>query len=62
MRFSGFTKDAPPSPCRKHLQEFIDYAASVNRAPIGFFQAYPGLTVQDIHTLISDSKTEARAK
>ena len=22
-----FTKDPPPSPCRKHLQEFIDFAA-----------------------------------
>ena len=38
-----FTKNAPPSPCRKHLQEFIDFAAGANRAPIGFYQAYPGL-------------------
>ena len=28
-----------------------------NRAPIGFYQAYPGLTVQDIKALIADSKT-----
>jgi hypothetical protein len=46
----------PPSPCRKHLQEFIDFAAGANRAPIGFYQAYPGLGVQDIHALIADSK------
>src|SRR5271155_1860334 len=52
-----FTKGAPPSPCRKHLQEFIDFAAGANRAPIGFYQAYPGLSVQDIHALIADSKT-----
>jgi len=52
-----FTKDAPPSPCRKHLQEFIDFAAGANRAPIGFYQAYPGLSVQDIHALIADSKS-----
>ena len=39
-----FTKGAPPSPCRKHLQEFIDFAAGANRAPIGFYQAYPGLS------------------
>jgi hypothetical protein len=52
-----FTKGAPPSPCRKHLQEFIDFAASANRAPIGFYQAYPGLSVQDIHALIADSKS-----
>jgi hypothetical protein len=51
-----FTKDPPPSPCRKHVQEFIDFAAKVNRVPIGFYQAYPGLSVQDIHTLESDHK------
>lgn len=52
-----FTKGAPPSPCRKHLQEFIDFAAGANREPIGFYQAYPGLTVQDIHILVADSKS-----
>jgi hypothetical protein len=51
-----FTKDPPPAPCRRHLQEFIDFAASANRAPIGFYQAYPGLSVQDIHALIADSE------
>jgi hypothetical protein len=51
-----FTKDPPPSPCRKHLQEFIDFAAAASRAPIGFYQAYPGLAVQDIHALIADSR------
>ena len=54
-----FTKGAPPSPCRKHLQEFIDFAAGANRTPIGFYQAYPGLSVQDIHALIADSKSQA---
>ena len=54
-----FTKGAPPSPCRKHLQEFIDFAAGANRAPIGFYQAYPGLTVQDIKALLADSGAEA---
>jgi hypothetical protein len=51
-----FTKGAPPSPCRKHLQEFIGFANGANRAPIGFYQAYPGLSVQDIHALIADAK------
>ena len=51
-----FTKNPPPSPCRKYLQEFIDFAAGANRAPIGFYQAYPGLSVQDVHALIADSK------
>jgi hypothetical protein len=53
-----FTKGAPPSPCRKHLQEFIDFAAGANRTPIGFYQAYPGLSVQDIHALMADSHAE----
>jgi hypothetical protein len=50
-----FTKNPLPSPCRQHLQEFIDFAASANRAPIGFYEAYPGLSVQDIHALIADN-------
>ena len=54
-----FTKNPPPSPCRKHLQEFIDFAAAANRTPIGLYKAYPGLTVQDIHALIADSKSQA---
>ena len=54
-----FTKDPPPSPCRMHLQEFIDFAAGASRAPIGFYQAYPGLSVQDIHALIADSKARS---
>src|SRR5207247_2349010 len=54
-----FTKDPPPSPCRKHLQEFIDFAAVASRAPIGFYQAYPGLTVQDVHALIADSRSQS---
>jgi hypothetical protein len=54
-----FTKNPPHSPCRKHLQEFIDFAAAANRTPIGFYQAYPGLSVQDIHALIADSRPQA---
>ncbi len=57
-----FTKGRPPSPCRKHLQEFIDFAAGANRTPIGFYSAYPGLSVQDIHALIADSKSQPVAK
>jgi hypothetical protein len=53
-----FTKGAPPSPCRKYLQEFIDFAEGANRTPIGFYKAYPGLSVQDIHALIADSKPQ----
>jgi hypothetical protein len=53
-----FTKGAPPSPVRKHLQEFVDFAAGANRVPIGFYEAYPGLSVQDVHALIADSKSQ----
>jgi hypothetical protein len=54
-----FVKDPPPSPCRQHLQEFIDFAAAASRTPIGFYQAYPGLSVQDIHALAADSQAGA---
>jgi hypothetical protein len=54
-----FMKNPPPSPCRKHLQEFIDFAAGANRVPIGFYQAYPGLSVQDIHALLAENKSRA---
>jgi len=56
-----FTKNPPPSPCRKYLQEFVDFAAGANRTPIGFYQNYPGLSVQDIHALIADSKSSTAA-
>ncbi|MCJ2079698.1 hypothetical protein [Methylobacterium sp. J-090] len=57
-----FTKDPPPSPCRKHLQAFIDFAAVASRTPIGFYQAYSGLTVQDIHALVADAARRNRAR
>jgi hypothetical protein len=56
-----FTKDPPPSPCRKHVQEFIDFAARANHTPIGFYEAYPNLSVQDIHALIADAKAAQSA-
>ena len=54
-----FVKNPPPSPCRQYLQEFVDFAKTANRAPIGFYKAYPGLSVQDIHALIADIGTGA---
>jgi hypothetical protein len=53
-----FTRNPPPSPCRKYLQEFIDFANAANRSPIGFYQAYPGLAVQDIRALIADNESQ----
>jgi hypothetical protein len=57
-----FTKDPPPSPCRKYVQEFIDFGKRINLPPIGFYQAYPGLSVQDIHALITDSKSQSSSE
>jgi hypothetical protein len=54
-----FTKGPPPSPCRKYVQEFIDFGKRINLVPIGFYQAYPGLSVQDIHALIADRKSQS---
>jgi hypothetical protein len=60
-RIFRFTEGAPPTPCRKHLLELIDFATGASRAPIGFYQAYPGLTVEEIHTLIADSGSQSGA-
>jgi hypothetical protein len=57
-----FTKDPPPSPCRKYVQEFIDFAAAASREPIGFYQGYPGLSNQDIKALIADSGPQSAAR
>lgn len=53
-----FTKDPPPSPCQKHVREFIDFVAGANCAPIGFYEAYPNVSVEDIHALIVDAKAQ----
>src|SRR5258708_34103923 len=37
-----FTKNPPPSPCRKHLQEFIDFAAGAKPPPAGIYPPYTG--------------------
>ena len=42
---------------RVQLHTVILIPKGANRAPIGFYQAYPGLSVQDIHALIADSKS-----
>jgi hypothetical protein len=57
-----FTKGPPPSPCRKYVQEFIDFAAAASREPIGFYQGYPGLANQDIKALIADSRAQSPAR
>jgi hypothetical protein len=56
-----FAKNPPQSPCRKHVQSFVDFAAGVNHSPIGFYRAYPGLSVQDINILIGHRRSRLNA-
>jgi len=48
-----FVANAPPLPVAKHSDEFIDWIADHNVESIGFYSAYPAMTVQDILTRYS---------
>lgn len=52
-----FTTSSPPLPCRTHPREFIDFVQEASRAQIGFYQAYPGLSVRDIKALMAAGKS-----
>jgi len=56
-----FTKNPPPSPCESTFRSSSTLRQEQIAAPIGFYQAYPGLSVQDIHALIADSKSPSAA-
>ena len=45
---------APPTPVAKNAQAFYQWALENNHPPIGFYSAYPGLSVQDIKALLAD--------
>ena len=45
---------APPTPVAKNAQAFYQWALDNNYPPIGFYSAYPGLSVQDIRALLAD--------
>ena len=47
---------APPTPVAKNAQAFYQWALDNNYPPIGFYSAYPGLSVQDIRALLADSQ------
>lgn len=47
-----FIIDPPPSPASKNFVPFYEWAIKVNWLPIGFYSAYPGLSVQDIKALV----------
>ena len=52
---------APPTPVAKNAQAFYQWALDNNYPPIGFYSAYPGLSVQDIQALLADSRTSSPA-
>jgi hypothetical protein len=53
-----YVADPPPTPVAKNSQAFLKYAAASDLPPIGFYSAYPGLSVQDIKTLLADANAE----
>ena len=50
---------APPTPVAKNPQAFYQWALEANHPPIGFYSAYPGLSVQDIRALLADRKSRS---
>ena len=48
---------APPTPVEKNAQAFYQWGLDNNYPPIGFYSAYPGLSVQDIRALLADRKS-----
>ena len=50
---------APPTPVAKNARAFYQWALGNNRRPIGFYSAYPGLSVQDIRALLADRKPQS---
>ena len=45
---------APPTPVAKNAQAFYQWGLDNNYPAIGFYSAYPGLSVQDIRALLAD--------
>lgn len=46
-----------PTPVEKNAQAFYQWGLDNNYPPIGFYSAYPGLSVQDIKALLADRKS-----
>ena len=49
---------APPTPVAKNAEMFYQWGLDNNYPPIGFYSAYPGLSVQDIRALLADRKSQ----
>ena len=52
---------APPTPVAKNVQAFYQWGLDNNYPAIGFYSAYPGLSVQDIRALLADYHTSPAA-
>jgi len=50
---------APPTPVAKNAQAFLQWALENTYPPIGFYNAYPGLSVLDIRALLADRKSQS---
>ena len=49
----------PPTPVEKNAQAFLQWATENNYPPIGFYSAYPGISVLDIRALLADRKAQS---
>ena len=49
---------APPTPVAKNAQAFYQWGLANNYPAIGFYSAYPGLSVQDIRALLADRESQ----
>ena len=52
---------APPTPVAKNAQAFLAWGVENNYPAIGFYSAYPGLSVLDIRALLADRKPQSAA-
>ena len=52
-----YVSGAPPTPVAKNAQAFYQWALENNYPAIGFYSAYPGLSVLDIRALMADRKS-----
>ena len=50
-----FTKNPPPTPTAKHAGPFSTWVRDHDLAPLAFYSGYPGLQVQDVKALLSES-------
>jgi hypothetical protein len=49
---------APPTPVAKNVKAFYQWGLNNNYPPIGFYSAYPGLSVQDVRALLADHESQ----